>query len=108
MNIATSPNTGGDQQQELRAVAARWPQLSAQQVRRLYDLVYGGANGCLHPPVSLGATVEANGVSRTTGTRRPGWSPVSSGFPLMWAVRAEQQYARRLTAVAEEAAQRAA
>jgi hypothetical protein len=105
MSITTMPNVGADQQHDLSAVAARWPQLSALQVRRLYDLVYGRADGRLHPPVA----VSAAGASRATRTRQPRWSPVSSGFPLMWAVRAEQQYARRQTAVAEkEVAQQAA
>jgi hypothetical protein len=98
MSITTTPNIGADPQQDLSAVAARWPQLSALQVRRLYDLVYGRSSGRLHPPAPC-----------ATRTRQPQWSPLSSGFPLMWAVRAEQQYARRLRAVAgEETAQQAA
>jgi hypothetical protein len=88
-----------EQRPGLRSVAARWPQLSPVQTRWLYDLVYRRAPEHLSLPVPpAGPTPIGRGVS---------WSPLACGFPLLWAVRAEQRYARWSAASREPAAQAA-
>jgi hypothetical protein len=76
-----------EQRPGLRSVAARWPQLSLGQARLLYDLVYGRAPEHLRPPVP---PVRAGQIQSIVP-----WSRVACGFPLLWAVRAEQRYARQ-------------
>jgi hypothetical protein len=76
-----------EQRPGLRSVAVRWPQLSPAQTRQLYDLVYRRAPRHLRLPVP-----PARGGQIRRGAP---WSRVACGFPLLWAVRAEQRYARR-------------
>jgi hypothetical protein len=81
---------GREQRPGLRSVAARWPHLSPGQTRQLYDLVYGHAREQLGPPVPP--------ARRGQGHQGAPWSRVACGFPLLWAVWAEQHFARRRAA----------
>jgi hypothetical protein len=88
-----------EQRPGLHAVAARWPQLSPAQTLQLYDLVYGRAAGHLRPPAPPARAGRLQSVAL--------WSRVACGFPLLWAVRAEQRYARRSAASRAATAQAA-
>jgi hypothetical protein len=88
-----------EQRPGLRSVAARWPQLSPEQARRLYDLVYRRAPVHLRPPMPPARAGRIQSIVP--------WSRVACGFPLLWAVRAELRYARRSAASREPAAQAA-
>jgi hypothetical protein len=83
----TAVPRGRGQRPGLRAVAARWPHLSPGQVRQLHDLVYRRTPEQLCPPVPAGG---AGPLGRGAPCSR-----VACGFPLLWAVWAEQHYARR-------------
>jgi hypothetical protein len=76
-----------EQRPGLHAVAARWPQLNPGQARWLYDLVYRRAAEHPRPPAPPARAGRLQSVAP--------WSRVACGFPLLWAVRAEQRYARR-------------
>jgi hypothetical protein len=88
-----------EQRPGLRSVAARWPQLSPEQARRLYDLVYRRTPEYLSFPVPPAGPASIGRVAP--------WSRLACGFPLLWAVRAEQRYSRRSAARAAPAAQAA-
>jgi hypothetical protein len=87
LQAQATPHGDLERRPELHAVAARWPQLSPAQTRWLYDLVYRRAPEHLRLPVPPAQAGQ--------GQRGAPWSRVACGFPLLWAVRAEQRHARR-------------
>jgi hypothetical protein len=82
----TASPGGLERRPGLRCVAARWPQLSPGQARQLYDLVYRRVPEHLRPPVP---PARPDQIQHSAP-----WSQVACGFPLLWAVQAEQCYAR--------------
>jgi hypothetical protein len=95
----TASPVGLEQRPGLRDVAARWPQLSPGQARQLYDLVYRRVPEHLRPPVPP--------ARRDQVPQSAPWSRVACGFPLLWAVQAEQRFARRSAVRTGTAAQAA-
>jgi hypothetical protein len=98
MRFMTDP-TGADQEQDLRVLAARWPQFSARELGRLCFLRYRCRTGRLRSPAPVSAEVEALCAALCSGTGPAApdlpQPTVWLGVPLLWAAWAAQQCARR-------------
>lgn len=75
--------------EDLRTLAAYWPQFSAQELCRLHFLVYRRRAGRLRVPTPVSAEVETlcAALLRQTGP------PNAAGLPPLWAAWAAQQRA---------------
>jgi hypothetical protein len=84
---------GREQRPGLHAVAARWPQLSPEQTRWLYDLVYRRAPEQLRLPVPSAGARPAPGRDAL----EPGgvWLPVAVGGAGRAALRATERSSAR-------------
>lgn len=97
MSTLIATTTADADQQDLRALAADWPQFSSQELRRLYFQVYRRRMGRIRPPTPVSAEADALCASLLAGAGRPGYAappPNSRDVPLLWATWLEQQRAR--------------
>lgn len=89
-----------EQADEWQALAARWPEFSAPELRRLHFVTYRLRTGRLHPPKPVSPEVDAlcAALLRHTDPSPPSIPPPRPssvpGVPPLWAAWAAQQRAR--------------
>ena len=92
---------GADEAETLEDLAARWPQFSVQELRRLRFLAYRRHTGRVRQATPVSVDVDRSCVALVRRLRRP-TRPVAPsiapGIPPLWAAWAEQQRARRRSA----------
>jgi hypothetical protein len=96
---STTPATAeAQQEQDLAALAARWPQFSSRELARLRFHVYRRRTRRIRPPAPVSAETDALCAALLAGAAAPdpaAQPPIPAGVPPMWASWAERQRALR-------------